>query len=72
MLAITAPVSFIAQSIAKYAFGRVTTRVWLLAPNEYGFHWFSGEDRSTDRQIRRRLAYLSRLGTTTMPDSVTV
>jgi len=47
MLAITAPASFIAKSITKYAFGRVTTREWLLAPNEYGFHWFSGEDRYT-------------------------
>lgn len=45
MLAITAPVSFIAKSIMKYFFGRITTREWLLTPHEFGFHWFHGGER---------------------------
>lgn len=44
-LAVAAPVSFLAKSLLKYAFGRINTREWLLAPQEYGFHWFSGEER---------------------------
>jgi membrane-associated phospholipid phosphatase len=42
MLAAAAPASFIAKSFLKYAFGRINTREWLHAPQEYGFHWFSG------------------------------
>jgi membrane-associated phospholipid phosphatase len=45
MLAITAPVSFIAKTYFKYVFGRITTREWLLAPSDLGFHWFSGLER---------------------------
>ena len=45
MLAVTAPVSYIVKSFLKYAFGRVNTREWLHAPQEYGFHWFSGAQR---------------------------
>ncbi len=44
-LAMAAPISFIAKSVTKYVFGRINTREWLLAPTEYGFHWFSGDDR---------------------------
>jgi membrane-associated phospholipid phosphatase len=47
MLAITAPVSFAAKSLLKYIFGRITTREWLLAPQDLGFHWFNGGDRYT-------------------------
>lgn len=42
MLAIAAPTSFIAKSILKYAFGRINTRAWLLAPQDYSFHFFNG------------------------------
>jgi membrane-associated phospholipid phosphatase len=42
LLAIVAPVSYIAKSVLKYVFGRITTREWLLAPGQYGFHWFQG------------------------------
>lgn len=45
VLAATAPVSFFAKSFLKYAFGRINTREWLLAPQEYGFHWFSWDGR---------------------------
>ena len=45
MLAVTAPVSYIIKSFLKYAFGRINTREWLYAPQEYGFHWFSGAVR---------------------------
>jgi membrane-associated phospholipid phosphatase len=42
MLANAAPASYIVKSFLKYAFGRINTREWLHAPQEYGFHWFSG------------------------------
>jgi membrane-associated phospholipid phosphatase len=42
LLAFVAPVSFAAKSALKYVFGRTNTREWLLAPQEYGFHWFQG------------------------------
>ena len=45
ILAVTAPVSYIVKSFLKYAFGRINTREWLHAPQEYGFHWFSGVGR---------------------------
>lgn len=44
-LAVAAPVSFLAKSLLKFAFGRINTREWLLAPQEYGFHWFNGDAR---------------------------
>lgn len=44
-LAIAAPLSYTAKSILKYVFGRTNTREWLLAPQDYGFHWFQGGDR---------------------------
>jgi membrane-associated phospholipid phosphatase len=42
MLTAAAPASYIVKSFLKYAFGRINTREWLHAPQEYGFHWFSG------------------------------
>jgi membrane-associated phospholipid phosphatase len=45
MLAAAAPASYIVKSFLKYAFGRINTREWLHAPQEYGFHWFSGAVR---------------------------
>lgn len=41
-LAVIAPVSYVVKSFLKYVFGRINTREWLHAPQEYGFHWFSG------------------------------
>lgn len=45
MLTIATPVSYGAKSIAKYLFGRITTREWLQSSGDLGFHWFSGGDR---------------------------
>jgi membrane-associated phospholipid phosphatase len=45
MLAAVSPASYIVKSFLKYAFGRINTREWLHAPQEYGFHWFSGAGR---------------------------
>lgn len=42
LLAFVAPASFIAKSVLKFVFGRTNTREWLLAPQQYGFHWFQG------------------------------
>jgi membrane-associated phospholipid phosphatase len=44
MLAAAAPASYIVKSFLKYAFGRINTREWLHAPQEYGFRWFSGAE----------------------------
>ena len=40
LLAWTAPASYLAKSVLKFAFGRVNTRYWLQQPDLYGFHWF--------------------------------
>ena len=45
MMAIATPVSYGIKSIAKYLFGRITTREWLQTSGDLGFHWFSGGDR---------------------------
>ena len=42
LLAFVAPISFIAKSALKNIFGRTNTREWLLAPQQYSFHWFQG------------------------------
>ncbi len=47
MLAVAAPISFLAKSVLKYVFGRINTREWLNAPQEYGFHWFNGGERNS-------------------------
>ncbi|BCS53367.1 hypothetical protein GSbR_21070 [Geobacter sp. SVR] len=41
MLAIAAPLSFLVKSVLKYVFGRIPTRVWLLPPHDYSFHWLA-------------------------------
>ena len=40
LVAWAAPVSYLAKSVSKFAFGRVNTRTWLEQPGLYGFHWF--------------------------------
>jgi len=45
LLACAVPLSYAAKSILKYVFGRINTRVWLIAPHEYGFHWFQGSEQ---------------------------
>jgi len=45
MLAIAAPASFAAKSLLKSGFGRINTREWLMAPQEYGFQWFGADGR---------------------------
>ncbi len=44
-LAIAAPLAFVAKTGFKYVFGRITTREWLLAPQDSGFHWFDGGEK---------------------------
>lgn len=36
------PVSYLLKIVLKFVFGRVNTRVWLVKPKLYGFHWFHG------------------------------
>lgn len=40
----TLPGSFLAKTLLKWLFGRVTTRFWLQNPPQYGFHWLNGAD----------------------------
>ncbi|GFE62856.1 phosphatase PAP2 family protein [Geobacter sp. AOG2] len=45
MLAIAAPAAFAAKALLKPVFGRINTREWLMAPQEYGFQWFGADGR---------------------------
>jgi membrane-associated phospholipid phosphatase len=36
------PLAFILKHFLKVLFGRTNTRVWLLHPDQFGFHWFHG------------------------------
>jgi membrane-associated phospholipid phosphatase len=36
------PLAFILKHLLKELFGRTNTRVWLLHPDQFGFHWFQG------------------------------
>ena len=42
LIAYAVPVSYILKFCLKYVFGRITTRIWLVHPQLYGFHWFEG------------------------------
>jgi membrane-associated phospholipid phosphatase len=42
MVAFAVPASFLIKSVLKFVFGRVNTRVWLVHPEWYGFHFFQG------------------------------
>lgn len=37
-----APVAYGTKAVLKFGFGRINTRVWLMSPEQYGFHWFHG------------------------------
>ncbi len=39
---IAVPLAFILKQILKDLFGRTNTRVWLLHPDQFGFHWLHG------------------------------
>ncbi len=41
----TVPLSFLAKTVLKYMFGKVTTRAWLSDHSLYGFHWFSSGEK---------------------------
>jgi membrane-associated phospholipid phosphatase len=43
LVACSMPVSYVAKSLTKLAFGRINTREWLLRPDLYSFHWFHGD-----------------------------
>jgi len=36
------PLAFLLKTILKGLFGRTTARLWLLHPDQFGFHWFHG------------------------------
>ncbi len=36
------PISFLLKQLLKFVVGRTDTRVWLMNPDLYGFHWFHG------------------------------
>ena len=42
VLGTSLPIAFLSKVLLKWIFGRVDTRVWLLHPETYSFHWFHG------------------------------
>ena len=36
------PLAYILKDISKDLFGRTNTRIWLMHPERFGFHWFHG------------------------------
>jgi membrane-associated phospholipid phosphatase len=38
----TLPLAFALKHLLKWMFGQTKTRVWLLHPDQFGFHWFQG------------------------------
>lgn len=41
-LGVVAPLSYICKDVAKFVFGRVKTRAWLIDPRAMDFHWLHG------------------------------
>jgi membrane-associated phospholipid phosphatase len=41
-IGLAVPAAFIFKHFLKQLFGRVNTRIWLLQPDGFGFHWFQG------------------------------
>jgi membrane-associated phospholipid phosphatase len=41
-IGLAVPVAFICKHFLKQLFGRLNTRLWLLHPDGFGFHWFQG------------------------------
>ncbi len=36
------PLAFLIKTILKWIFGRVSTRTWVMQPQDYSLHWFDG------------------------------
>ena len=47
LIAISVPLANIVKSLLKYAFGGISTRLWLLHPHAREFHWFHGAGNYT-------------------------
>jgi membrane-associated phospholipid phosphatase len=41
-IGLAVPVAFVLKDLLKELFGRTNTRIWLLHPDLFGFHWFHG------------------------------
>ncbi|HIJ77279.1 MAG TPA: phosphatase PAP2 family protein [Deltaproteobacteria bacterium] len=41
-IGLTVPLAFVLKNLLKVLFGRTNTRIWLLHPDLFGFHWFHG------------------------------
>ncbi len=41
-IGLTVPLAFVLKNLLKVLFGRTNTRIWLLHPDRFGFHWFHG------------------------------
>lgn len=42
LLGSTLPIAFVLKYVLKLITGRANSRVWLVSPDLYGFHWFQG------------------------------
>ncbi len=42
VLGASLPFAYVAKNLLKWLFGRVNTRLWLVQPDAYSFHWFHG------------------------------
>ena len=41
-IGLAVPAAFISKHFLKQLFGRMNTRMWILHPDRFGFHWFQG------------------------------
>ncbi len=41
-IGLTVPLAYVLKDLLKELFGRTNTRIWLLHPDLFGFHWFHG------------------------------
>ena len=41
-IGLTVPLAYVLKDLLKELFGRTNTRIWLLHPDQFGFHWFHG------------------------------
>ena len=42
LIGCSVPLAFILKHFLKQMFGQIETRIWLLHPEQFGFHWFQG------------------------------
>ena len=47
LIAISVPLAHMVKWLFKYAFGRISTRFWLLYPRSHEFHWLHGTGNFT-------------------------